>query len=127
MERISGAAIFINFAPIPIRKFFSPVSGSGVRSKNRKTHGVWLYFIYHSAVLYEEETLKERYGDRYAQYSSRVPRWLPSLRPTYRLNVAGRSCLEALKAEKGTAFMIIGAILLFIAKDVVDRVFLKGI
>lgn len=88
---------------------------------------LWLYFIYHSAVLYEEETLKERYGDRYAQYSSRVPRWLPSLRPMYRLNVAGCSYLEALKAEKGTAFMIIGAILLFIAKDVVDRVFLKGI
>lgn len=87
----------------------------------------WLSLVYHSAVLYEEKTLKERYGDRYAQYSSRVPRWLPSLRPMYRLNVAGRSCLEALKAEKGTAFMIIGAILLFIAKDVVDRIFLKGI
>jgi len=41
---------------------------------------VWLGF-FAFVLLYEEPTLRRKFGDEYAEYSIRVPRWIPRLRP----------------------------------------------
>jgi protein-S-isoprenylcysteine O-methyltransferase Ste14 len=35
-------------------------------------------------VMYEEPTLRRQFGEEYAAYCSRVPRWFPRLRPSRR-------------------------------------------
>jgi len=44
---------------------------------------VWcLIAIFYNAIAgYEEKLLLEKYGDQYREYQSKVPRWLPRLRP----------------------------------------------
>ncbi len=39
---------------------------------------VWLLF-YSFVMLYEEPTLKGKFGDAYLQYIDAVPRWLPDI------------------------------------------------
>ena len=41
---------------------------------------VWLGF-FAFVLLYEEPTLRRKFGDEYRQYCTRVPRWIPRLRP----------------------------------------------
>ena len=37
-------------------------------------------------VLYEEPTLQRQFGESYAEYKRKVPRWLPRLQPLPRIN-----------------------------------------
>jgi protein-S-isoprenylcysteine O-methyltransferase Ste14 len=37
-------------------------------------------FFHHFVVLYEERTLRRKFGNRYAEYCRAVPRWLPRFR-----------------------------------------------
>ncbi len=39
---------------------------------------VWILFSL-IALLYEEPTLKENFGDSYLEYSKEVPRWIPGI------------------------------------------------
>lgn len=41
---------------------------------------LWLPF-HLFVVLYEEPTLKRRFGDEYERYRTMVPRWIPRLKP----------------------------------------------
>jgi protein-S-isoprenylcysteine O-methyltransferase Ste14 len=41
---------------------------------------VWLAF-FTFVLLYEEPNLRRKFGDDYAQYRARVPRWIPRLKP----------------------------------------------
>lgn len=40
----------------------------------------WAAVVYHAAVRFEEDRLKKRYGESYAAYCRRVPRWVPCRR-----------------------------------------------
>ncbi|MFH1737759.1 MAG: isoprenylcysteine carboxylmethyltransferase family protein [bacterium] len=44
---------------------------------------VGLWGFYHMIVLFEEDILKEKFLEDYAGYETRVPRWIPQLRPAY--------------------------------------------
>ena len=37
----------------------------------------WAALVYHATVRFEEDRLTKRYGEAYAAYCRRVPRWLP--------------------------------------------------
>ena len=41
---------------------------------------VWICF-FAFVLLYEEPALRRKFGDDYAQYRARVPRWIPRLKP----------------------------------------------
>ena len=44
---------------------------------------VWISF-FAFVLLYEEPALRRKFGDDYAQYRARVPRWIPRLKPIAR-------------------------------------------
>lgn len=100
--RWAGAAIFITAAPVmPTRHLV--VTGTCRHVRNRgyiavvsMTAGQALFLgnasvlvyaavlalLFHLyVVLYEEPSLRRRFGAEYASYCRRVRRWLPSLRP----------------------------------------------
>ena len=48
---------------------------------------LWAWFVYDTAIRYEEYRLSRRFGDEYDAYRRSVPRWLPNRAP--RVAVAG--------------------------------------
>jgi protein-S-isoprenylcysteine O-methyltransferase Ste14 len=60
------------------------VAGQGLvlGSTQILAYAVALFLLFHGfVVLYEEPTLRRRFGAEYDGYCQRVPRWIPHLRP----------------------------------------------
>ena len=69
---------------------------------------------YHAIVRWEEDLLKQRRGDDYRDYATRVPRWLPSVVASRQSPVASPiySWRQTLFSERGTLIAIAVAFLL---------------
>lgn len=68
--------------------------------------------IYHFVVAYEEARLSEKYGLMYLDYMSRVPRWIPKLRPSENYKMSLRSLLiPAALAEAHNLLLLLPAII----------------
>jgi protein-S-isoprenylcysteine O-methyltransferase Ste14 len=76
---------------------------------------VLLAVQYHAIVRWEERLLESRLGQTYRTYTTRVPRWIPSLRGPDRLVSSARfSWRETLFSERGTLIAIaLGYVLLW--------------
>ena len=72
-------------------------------------------FVYAAIVSAEEEYLNARFGDAYAEYCRRVPRWLPSLRGLPQTIREGNfDWLKVLRKEYGTPFAWLSGFLLLL-------------
>ena len=72
-------------------------------------------FVYAAIVSAEEKYLTGRFGNAYADYCRRVPRWLPSLRGLGRTVAAGNfDWLKVLRKEYGTPFAWLSGFLLLL-------------
>ncbi|MBI4832016.1 MAG: isoprenylcysteine carboxylmethyltransferase family protein [Candidatus Lindowbacteria bacterium] len=80
-------------------------------------------FIFYSFIAaYEEELLKERFGEDYVRYSMETPRWLP-IWPRARTHTPppeGSSWVEALRRERSTIYGVMIATFLFFLKEVLS-------
>jgi protein-S-isoprenylcysteine O-methyltransferase Ste14 len=74
---------------------------------------------YHAIVRWEEQLLESRLGDTYRAYVTRVPRWIPSIRPPDRPISGHRfSWRETLFSERGTLIAIsLGYLLLWVKRN----------
>jgi protein-S-isoprenylcysteine O-methyltransferase Ste14 len=73
-----------------------------------------LMFEYHAIVRWEEHLLAARLGDGYQVYLGRVPRWIPSFRPSTQSAAGSRSWRETLFSERSTlAAMALGYVILW--------------
>jgi protein-S-isoprenylcysteine O-methyltransferase Ste14 len=73
---------------------------------------------YHAIVRWEEHLLAERFGAPYRAYQSRVPRWLPRLRPAAaRFHTPSFSWSHTLFSERGTLVAIAAGFLLLWLRD----------
>jgi protein-S-isoprenylcysteine O-methyltransferase Ste14 len=63
---------------------------------------------YHAIVRWEEGLLRSRLGARYADYLTRVPRWLPTLSPAADERIMGTySWRETLFSERSTLLAVV--------------------
>jgi protein-S-isoprenylcysteine O-methyltransferase Ste14 len=77
-----------------------------------------LLFEYHAIVRWEEGLLTARIGTAYQDYTARVPRWMPALRPPSALQTSARfSWRETLFSERGTLIAIAAGYLLLWVKS----------
>lgn len=60
------------------------IAGQGLLFGNARLflYGASIWMAFHSFVLlYEEPTLRSRFGPEYEEFCAHVPRWIPRLRP----------------------------------------------
>jgi len=75
---------------------------------------LFLAFVYHAIVRWEESLLESRLGESYRAYAARVPRWIPVRIPTGPRSLASFSWRDTLFSERGTLIAIaIGYLLLW--------------
>jgi protein-S-isoprenylcysteine O-methyltransferase Ste14 len=79
-----------------------------------------LTFVFYSCiVIYEEELLKQRFGEEFLEYMSGTPRWM-SLRQFLRANDRA-PWLEALRRERSTLCGLAAALTLFLLKEIISH------
>ena len=72
-------------------------------------------FQYSMIVSLEEETLSKLFGKEYERYKSRVPRFIPAIRPYDRPSKHRFSLMRALRSERNTLIAIAISLLLIFA------------
>jgi protein-S-isoprenylcysteine O-methyltransferase Ste14 len=74
---------------------------------------------YHAIVQWEEQLLAARLGDPYREYTTRVPRWMPSRRRATVSSAAPHSWHHTFFSERGTLIAIAVGYALLYAKVIV--------
>jgi len=82
---------------------------------------VYFMFEYTFIVIYEESLLIKAFGEEYLQYTDKVNRWVPKLKPYKGKNVHSPLVKEALKAEKSTFMSIVAITVIAIVKYFILR------
>ncbi len=81
-------------------------------------------FIFYSLiVVYEEDLLRQRFGDEYLRFAAGTPRWIPV--PDLR-RLIGQEWREALWRERSTIYGIILGALAFGLKELISRIVQGG-
>jgi len=76
---------------------------------------VFLGFVYHAIVRWEETLLEARRGDEYRDYLRRIPRWLPALTMSSGTSATLFSWRDTLFSERGTLIaIVVGLALLYV-------------
>ncbi|MBI5117470.1 isoprenylcysteine carboxylmethyltransferase family protein [Candidatus Poribacteria bacterium] len=79
-----------------------------------------LAFIFYSCiVMYEEDLLRQRFGEEFSEYVSGIPRWV-----SFRHVLRTFDCspwLEALRRERSTLYGLAVAVALFVLKEIVSH------
>lgn len=77
---------------------------------------LFFYFQYHTIIKDEEKFLENKFGDKYRDYFSKVPRWIPTFakfenpgleQPPFKLNMGFRSEKRTLQAILITAIILL--------------------
>lgn len=76
---------------------------------------VFLSFVYHAIVRWEETLLEAHRGDEYRDYLRRIPRWLPGLTTFSGTRTTLFSWRDTLFSERGTLIaIVVGFALLYV-------------
>ena len=59
---------------------------------------VLIFYLRYGVISREERFLEQRFGDEYANYKRRVPRWIPALKVSPRLTGAGSGAEQRLES-----------------------------
>jgi hypothetical protein len=73
--------------------------------------------------VYEEDLLRQRFGDEYLRFAAGTPRWIPV--PDLR-RLIGQEWREALWRERSTIYGIILGALAFGLKELISRIVQGG-
>lgn len=80
--------------------------------------------FYSFIVLYEEELLKQRFGEDYLKYMARTPRWIPlgRLRNTQQEMPSQTSWREVFRRERSTIYGLMMGAIAFSLKELISRI-----
>jgi protein-S-isoprenylcysteine O-methyltransferase Ste14 len=81
---------------------------------------LFLVFVYHAIVRWEESLLEARRGDEYLEYARRVPRWVPRFSSPAAASGPLFSWSDTLFSERGTLIGIVAGYLLLYLKSRVN-------
>ncbi|MFM8312784.1 MAG: methyltransferase family protein [Deltaproteobacteria bacterium] len=76
---------------------------------------------YYFIVSFEEQILSKTFGQSYLQYIEKVPRWIPSFRPSVESSGHAFNFLAALKSEKSTFYSMLGMTVGFFVKSYLSK------
>ena len=76
------------------------------------------FFFYSFIVVYEEDLLRQRFGDEYERYAADTPRWIPFPKPW---KIFGPEWREAFSRERTTIFGVMIGMIAFGLKELISR------